>query len=422
MIRKIKDALYFAIARYFRFFAHIRLRRWKPRIVLITGSNGKTVCLHLCAAQFGSAAKYSFNANSAFGIPFNILGLKRADFSLLEWPALFLLAPVCAFRGPHPEKIYFVEVDGDRPGAGDFFGSFLKPEVTIVLSSARTHSMLFERTVGPGGFKGVDEAIAHGFGRFLAHTSKLAIINADNPRIVENTKQTAAEVYEIREKTSLSAYAVSISGTVFTIRDHTYQLPYMLPKEIFYALEASIKTAEYFGVKPTDELSTLVLPPGRSSVFRGIKNTTIVDSSYNANAESVAAIVRMAEQLPGEKWFILGDLTEQGKLEQEEHERLARLVAQSSAARVILVGPRMQTHALPLLKALAPQKHIESYIRPDEALTYLQKDISGGEILVFKGARFLEGIIERLLENAADAEKLCRREHVWQMRRKHFGV
>ena len=147
-----------------------------------------------------------------------------------------------------------------------------------------------------------------------------------------------------------------------------------------------------------------------------------MDSSYNANAESVAAIVRMAEQLPGEKWFILGDLTEQGKLEQEEHERLARLVAQSSAARVILVGPRMQTHALPLLKALAPQKHIESYIRPDEALTYLQKDISGGEILVFKGARFLEGIIERLLENAADAEKLCRREHVWQMRRKHFGV
>src|SRR3989338_4283335 len=245
MIRKIKNALYFTVARYFRFFARIRLRYWKPRGVLVTGSNGKTVCLHLCAVQFGPAAKYSFNANSAFGIPFDILGLKRSSFSLSEWPTLFLLAPFYAFTGPHPEKIYFVEVDGDRPGAGDFFGSFLKPEVCVLLSSARTHSMLFEGTVGPGKFQNDDEAIAYGFGRFLAHTSKLAIINADNPRILENATRVGIPLCGIQEQDVLTAYRVSTSGSEFTISGISYRLPYVLPKEILNGIASAVKIAGY---------------------------------------------------------------------------------------------------------------------------------------------------------------------------------
>ena len=148
MTQYLKIALYFTVARYFSFFARIRLRSWKPRVVIITGSNGKTTALHLTAWQLGSAAKYSYRANSAFGIPFDILGLKRSNYSLFEWPVLFLMAPFYAFKGPHPEKLYIVEVDGDRPGDGDFFGPLLQPEVCVWLSSARTHSMLFEKSVG----------------------------------------------------------------------------------------------------------------------------------------------------------------------------------------------------------------------------------------------------------------------------------
>ncbi len=420
MMQRLKIALYFTVARYFSFFAGIRLRSWKPRVVIITGSNGKTTALHLTAVQLGSHAKYSFHANSAFGIPFDILGLKRVNFSPLEWPRLFLTAPFYAFKGPHPEKIYVVEADGDRPGDGDFFGPFLKPEVCVWLSSSRTHSMLFESSVHSGGFKSVDEAIAHGFGRFLAHASKLAIINGDSRLIVENARHTPASVYEIKEQELLEAYMVSVSGTTFRIRGGSYTVPYVLPKETFYAIASSIKIAEYFGIRPSTDLSALVLPPGRSSLFRGIKNTTILDSSYNANLESVVAIVRMAEMLRGEKWLILGDLIEQGRFEQEEHERLGRIVAGCDFKRTILVGPRLRKHVKPILEESG--KHVESFIGPKEALDYLLAAIQGGETLVFKGARFLEGIIEHLLENSADAEKLCRREKVWRERRKKWGL
>ena len=420
MTQYLKIALYFTVARYFSFFARIRLRSWKPRVVIITGSNGKTTALHLTAWQLGPAAKYSYRANSAFGIPFDILGLKRSSYSLFEWPVLFLMAPFYAFKGPHPEKLYIVEVDGDRPGDGDFFGPLLRPEVCVWLSSARTHSMLFEKSVSAGDFANVDEAIAYGFGRFLAHTSKLAIINADNPRILEHATKAGVPLHGIRERDVLTAYRVSTSGSEFTISGISYRLPYVLPKEILYGIASSVKLAEYFGIQATNNPAGLTMPPGRSSLFRGVKNTTLLDSSYNADAESVAAIVRMAEMLPGEKWMVLGDLIEQGKLEQEEHERLARILATCDFKRTVLVGPRTHMYVKPILEGAG--KAVASFIGPKEALDYLIDEVEGDEILVFKGARFLEGIIEHLLLDKADAAHLCRREDVWVARRKKFGL
>ncbi len=420
MIQYLKIALYFAVARYFSFFARIRLRSWKPRIVIITGSNGKTTALHLTAWQLGSAAKYSYRANSAFGIPFDILGLKRSNYSVFEWPMLFLMAPIYALKGPHPEKLYIVEVDGDRPGDGDFFGPLLKPEVCVWLSSARTHSMLFEKSVGADGFANVDEAIAYGFGRFLAHTSKLGIINADNPRILENATRAEVPLYRIQEHELLTAYGVSTSGSEFTISGISYRFPYILPKETLYGIASSVKIAEYFGIQTTNDPAGFTMPPGRSSLFRGVKNTTLLDSSYNADAESVAVIVRMAEMLPGEKWMVLGDLIEQGTLEQEEHERLARILATCDFKRTVLVGPRTQMYVKPILEGAG--KTVASFIGPKEALDYLTAELGGGETLVFKGARFLEGIIEHLLLDTADAAHLCRRENVWVARRKKFGL
>lgn len=419
-MQNLKLALYFTVARYFRFFAHIRLKAWKPRVVIITGSNGKTTALHLTAWQLGSAAKYSFRANSAFGIPFDILGLKRANYSVFEWPMLFLMAPFYALKGAHPERIYVVEVDGDRPGDGDFFGPLLKPEVCVWLSSGRTHSMLFESVVGDGGFANVDEAIAHGFSRFLAHTSKLAIINADNPLILGNARKIGIPLYEMKERELLDAYTVNSSGSEFTISNTSYQLPYMLPKEVLYGIVSAIKIAEYFGIQPSNNPSGLTMPPGRSSLLRGLKNTTLLDSSYNADVESVAAVVHMAEMLSGEKWMVLGDLIEQGKLEQEEHERLAQILAKCDFKRIVLVGPRTRAYVKPVLEAGG--KKVVSFIGPKEALDYLLSNMQGGEIIVFKGARFLEGIIEHLLEDTRDVAKLCRREEVWQLRRKKWGL
>lgn len=89
-------------------------------------------------------------------------------------------------------------------------------------------------------------------------------------------------------------------------------------------------------------------------------------------------------------------------------------------ARVILVGPRSRKYILPILQQAGIA--VESFLGPREALAKLKLDLAGGEILVFKGARFLEGIVEQLLADKRDVEKLCRREPIWQKRRKEWGL
>lgn len=416
MVRRIKNLLYFSVASYFRFFAGIRLKRWGPRVVVVTGSNGKTTALNLIEVQLGKVARYSHGANSSFGIPFDILGLKRFEYSILEWVAFAIRAPFQVFTKLPKEKIYVVEADCDRPGEGPFLSALLKPEVVVWLSSARTHSMNFEKRVRAGVSANVDDAIAHEFGHFLERAQNLCIVNADEPRIEKELSRTHAAVHHIH-KAELQQYSVSIGGTEFVINGTRFRAPLLLPQEVFYSIAASVKVAQYFGVRPTSELWKLEMPPSRSSIFKGIKNTVLIDSTYNANTASVAAVLEMVKKFPSrETWLVLGDLIEQGSQEKEEHENVARMIHSGDFRRIVFVGPRMRQYALPLVQGAI------AFDTPLEALTYLRRELKGGETLVFKGARFLEGVVEHLLENPADAEKLCRREAVWQKRRAQWGL
>ena len=72
---KFKKRFYFVVAGYFRHFADKVFRRWHPRVIAVTGSAGKTTMLNLLEHEMGKRAHYSHDANSAFGISFDLLGL-----------------------------------------------------------------------------------------------------------------------------------------------------------------------------------------------------------------------------------------------------------------------------------------------------------------------------------------------------------
>lgn len=412
MIQKIKKVFYFPVANYFRFFAWIQLALWKPRVIVITGSNGKTTLLHLIESQLGDKAKYSHLANSSFGIPFDILGLERKNLTLPEWPLLFLLAPFKALKTPPKEKLYAVEADCDRPFEGKFLGSLLKPEVTILLTVSKTHSVNFENL----------NEIAYEFGYFLEYCKNLAIINEDNSLIVKQSPRTKAKIERIK-KTILKNYQVSTSSTKFKIANTDYSFNFLLPEDTFYSIATCNLLLKYLKLNADPSFKKFQMPPGRSSLFAGLKNTTIIDSTYNATPASMHASLKMYQKYPTQKkWLILSDMVELGKEEEMEHKNLARLIVEAKADKVILMGPRITRYTLPKLLEIAPKTLVESFQTPREVLNYLEGNIKGGETLFFKGARFLEGVIEHLLKNKQDADKLCRREKVWKERRKKWGL
>jgi UDP-N-acetylmuramoyl-tripeptide--D-alanyl-D-alanine ligase len=420
MIKAFKRALYFPVANYFRFWAKIRLNFWKPVIIVITGSSGKTTLLHLIESQIGKKARYSHHANSSFGIPFDILGLNRKRFTLGEWISFFLLAPLKILKPVSQEKLYIAEADCDRPGEGEFLADLLNPDITLWISSSLTHSANFDTLVKDKIFPTVEEAIASEFGRFLKKTRKFAIVNGDNIYIKEQLNKAKVPVKTIEHK-DLQSYKITEYCTYFVIGDKKYSINSILPKEVFYSIQMTNLLVRTLNLPFDFTFKNFILPPGRSSVFKGVKDTIILDSTYNCTPDGMKVILQMFDKYPSKnKWIVLGDMIELGNNEKEEHEKLANLLNSMKLNKIILVGPRVSEFTYPKLNPRAGE--IEKFISPKEGLDYISKTICGKEVILFKGARFLEGIIEQLLLDKEDSKKLVRREAVWQNRRKTFGV
>ncbi|OGG04151.1 hypothetical protein A2Z33_03250 [Candidatus Gottesmanbacteria bacterium RBG_16_52_11] len=417
-----KRVLYFSVARYFRLFAWIRFRIWHPTVIVVTGSSGKTTLLHFIQSQLGSLARYSHDANSAIGIPFDLLDLHRQTLLPSEWPLLFLKAPFKAFSPKPRQALYVVEADCDRPGEGRFLASFLKPHVTLWINVSRTHSMNFDRLIRRKKFPSHETAVAREFGYFPELTRKLVIVNGDSPLISGQLYRCRATIHRIRMK-QLAAYRIN-GGTSFTIGTKVYRFRALLPRETYYTIAATLELLGWLRVKPDAQaFNRLILPPGRSSRFPGVKGTTIIDSSYNANFDSMKAVLGMFESLPASpKWVVLSDMLEQGAVEREEHEKLATLVSGMKLDRIVFMGPRTFKYTVPAFRARQTEIPFASFQTPREVLDYLKKSLRGRETVLFKGGRFLEGVIGHLLADPDDIRKLCRREEVWQRRRKQWGL
>jgi len=447
-MKSLKKVLYFPIAGYFRFFAEIKLKRWRPRILVVTGSNGKTTLLHLLESQLGDKAKYSHHANSSYGIPFDILGMRRESLLKREWFSLFLRAPLYAFGKTPQQKIYVVEADCDRPGEGKFLGSFLRPEIVLWVSSSKTHSMNFDKLVISNGhpgvatatigsstgdsiparpadgallqndkklFETVDEAIAYEFGYFLEYCSKLAVVNGDIPLELEQLERTKAKTQIIKKKKFLQNFTVDKEKTTFQINNKKYSFRGLLPEDVFYSIAMCLKALKYFDLSSDNSFSKFSLPPGRGTLLEGIKDITIIDSSYNLSPVSLKGILEAYDLFPAKKkCAVVGDMLELGETEKEEHEKLAEILSAHHFDKIILMGPRVSKYTYPKVKVGAKDSVI-SFTNPKEVLDYINSHAEGGETILFKGARFMEGIIEHLLKNKMDIARLARREKIWEL-------
>ena len=420
LVAKLKQRFYFVAAKYFRYFANRAFKRWSPRVIAVTGSAGKTTMMMMLEHEIGDKAHYSHDANSAFGIPFDLLGLKGVRGSKLRWFWLILAAPLRGLFYRHKEKFYVVEIDGERPHEAEFLAKWLKPEVTIWVSIGLSHAVQFEKEVENGNFKDLGEAITAEFANLPQNTTKRVYIDADSKLMVEATLGIKAKVIPIK-KTELKKYVVYPDSTDFTYGDTTFHFNHPEPRDIAFNLFVVRDLMDYLKLKFNPDFSGIKTAPGRSSYFKGVKGINIVDSSYNAHMISMTSVLDMVKSMHAEtKWLVIGDIVDQGSLEEEEHIKLAKLISEVKPAKVILVGRRTKKYTAPELKRLGVSAVATA--DPKKAIEYIKNHLTGKETLIFKGSQYLEWIIEKLLANPEDAKKLCRREKAAVNRRKSWGL
>lgn len=417
---RLKKRFYFVAAGYFRFFANFALKRWKPRIIAITGSAGKTTMLHLVEFELGERAHYSHDANSAFGIAFDLLGMDGIRGSKWRWLKLIFQAPWRALYYKRSGEFYIVEIDGERPRETEFLASWLKPEVTLWVSLGLSHAVQFEQEVKAGKFSSLEAAIAHEFATLPQNTTGQVYIDADNELMRQSTEGISAEVVAV-SRSELKRYNVYPMRTDFVFETASFHFAQPQPKDIAIQLLMLEKLVAHLGIPLKTDFSAMPVPPGRSSYFAGKRGLKIIDSSYNAHLISMASMLEMVGSLhAGHKWLIIGDIVDQGSLESEEHRKLAGLIAQANPEMVVLVGRRTKEYTAPRLRELGVETR--TTLDPHKALKFIEENTSGDETLFFKGSQYLEWIIEQLLDDPADAAKLPRREKAAVKRRAKWGL
>lgn len=424
MLQTAKKRVYFLVARYFRFWASLKLKRWAPKVIVVTGSAGKTTLLHLLEAQLQNKAHYSHHANSSFGIPFDILGLSSISGSRMKWFGLFVLAPIAIFKKHYTQNIYVVEADADRPYEARFLAELLKPSVTLWVSALHSHTAGFDSLVRAGKFTDARQAVAYEYGNMAAATSDLVVLDGDNALMTEQLDRTKANIKQIKLD-QLSEYKLSKNETIYAFGGIKYTVPALLPRNNFYQIAMAHELMDYLGLPPDYEYAKFKMPPGRSNTFQGIRGTTLLDSTYNnSNIDSLRSVLQVFNDYPAEhKWAVIGDMLEQGTGEAVEHNKIAEALMKVKVDRIILIGPRIAEHTAHLLqKRLSEETKLVVFTEPRDVLEYLKNELQGGETVLFKGVRFLEGVIEPLLANSADADKLVRRGPTWDRRRATWGL
>lgn len=428
---------------YFRLLAQIQLQKIRPKIIGITGSAGKSSTLEAIAAllQDKYTVKVGRKANSESGIPLNILGLAPKHFSIFEWVALALRAPLQLLTNWKKYEWYLVEMGIDSPFPPKNMGYLLqivRPTIGVFTTVEAVHSQAFDPVVSePEPTKrkvALISAIAEEKARLIntLPESGLAVINEDNEFVVAASHPVA----HLSTFGTKSTATVQITGAEYTKNGTVFHFlhakktqlsihfpSYYMPKHFAATFASALCVAEFLKIPLsqacTDLEKNFTLPAGRATLLKAIHGARILDSSYNSSAQPLLDFLELLLEIPAHrKLALLGDMRELGSVTKEEHIRIAQAAA-TILDEVILVGPFMKEYALPVFQ----EKKVTSHWFPTayQAALYLNSNLQPDDILLVKGSQntlLLETAIAELIEDKNEIEeKLCRRGTFWDAER-----
>ncbi|MBI5811014.1 MAG: hypothetical protein HZB21_07505 [Deltaproteobacteria bacterium] len=165
------------------------------------------------------------------------------------------------------------------------------------------------------------------------------------------------------------------------------------------ALGASVKDME-------EGLSGFSPLGGRMEVVR-INGVTILDDTYNANPDSVAAALKTLKAAGGRKVAVLGDMLELGEASAPSHREIGALAAALSVDILVAIGlwsKETTEGALSSLRYSGRQasglgeSSVRGFGEKKEAALYLNGILKKGDTVLIKGSRAvgLETIVEGL--------------------------
>jgi UDP-N-acetylmuramoyl-tripeptide--D-alanyl-D-alanine ligase len=373
---------------YLRFFARLQLKKIKllnPKLITvgITGSTGKTSTLLATEAALkpNFKVKTNYGGNSESGIPLNILGLKNPDFSLLSWIKIALLTPFKFLTNWKTYDVYILEmgIDSSRsPKNMSYLLSIVKPDIGIFLNVTPVHLENFSSL----------DRIAQEKAK-LVNSVTTAIINSSDPLVKKYTTN--------RKTINIKPLKIDIPN-------------YFLPDIYQISFGAALAVTKILKLNNSSSVDNLRnnfhLPPSRSSILKGINNSTIIDSSYNSSPLATGEMLNFLSTFSSPKIAVLGDMRELGSASELSHQNLYKN-ALSSADQILSVGPETSRYF---------GNKAKKFMYWWQASDYLKNNLPQNATILVKGSQntiFLEELVKELLKNPQHSKKICRQSPYW---------
>lgn len=414
--------------------ARIALTRFKPKIVAVTGSVGKTSAkdaIHAVLATKFFIRKSEKSFNSEIGAPLTILGLPNGWNNPLAWLVILVSGALSLFRRKYPDWL-ILEIGADRPGDIRKLASWIKPDVVVITRFAKV-PVHVEFFASPQ--QVIEEKM--NLARALKENGIL-VLNGDDDDILEakNEIRRRTILYGFNQNVLVKASNEQIiyppaggpAGMAFKVDCAGSSVPVKIPgvlgRQVIYAALTALAVANSQNInllEVAEALENLATPPGRMKILKGIKNSLIIDDSYNSSPVALEEALLTLKNLTdsgGRKIAVLGDMLELGKHSIDEHRRAGAL-AGNFVDLLVTVGERTESFAVGALAVgLAPQK-IVRLENSRQAGEYLDPVITAGDIILIKGSQGMrmERVVEEIMAEPENKEKLLvRQEKEWQNR------
>ncbi len=420
--------------------ARLVLKKYKPKVIGIAGSVGKTstkeaIALVLKKNVYTWASSKSYN--SEFGVPLTILDCDTAWDNPIGWfkniiEGILLLV----IRTPYPEWLV-LEIGSDRPGDVSRLTRWLSFDVVVItaLPGVTAHLEFYD---SPEALVEEEGSLA-----YAVKSTGAVFLNSDDLNVralikkleaLPYNKRPQIVTYGLNEQADIrgSNFALSydqdkLNGSSFVASVETshHQLKIIgsVGLEQMYPVLAALGVVRELGFKIEGAVMALKnyhSPVGRARLINGIKDSQIIDDSYNAAPPAVQAAIRTLAQVEakGRKIAVLGDMLELGEYTMETHRDIGQRAAEVCDL-LLLVGLRSKFTGESAQAAGLAAKNIKYFDNSFLAGQALQNLIKKGDAVLVKGSQGMrmEKVVEEVMANPEDKEKLlCRQDLAWQNR------
>ena len=333
-------------------------RRVNPRVVGITGSNGKTTVKEMVASILrleGDVLATRGNYNNELGVPLSLFALEQKHrFAVLEMGA-------------------------SKAGDIAYLAGLAKPDLGLVTN------------IGPAHLKGFgsEEGVARAKGEMYTAlpVSGTAVINADEPWAdLWKTMNSAGQVMTFGCQPGADVQLLGDAGRprIQTPAGEIEPVLSIPGRHNLVNASAAVAVALPLGIdleKIGQGLASVKPVPGRLNLLHTDSGWTVIDDTYNANPASLYSALQVLAGMQGTPWLVLGDMKELGQGSRKMHREVGE------AARVMGVRRLFTTGEMSAYTAEAFGKGAQHYENRDDLAEALCQALYPDVICLVKGSR-----------------------------------